>query len=44
MSVSAELGGLFGNSSREGKIALRNYGMELGIAFQIQDDLFGYNF
>ena len=39
MSMSTEIGSILGNGSEEDIAAFRNYGMNLGIAFQIQDDL-----
>lgn len=39
MSMSAEIGSILGGGSEEDITAFRNYGMNLGIAFQIQDDL-----
>lgn len=39
VSVSAEMGGLIGNGSRQEIRALRHYGHHVGLAFQIQDDL-----
>ena len=39
VSISAELGGIIGKGSKKEIEALRNFGLELGIAFQIQDDL-----
>lgn len=39
ISISAELGGILGNASDSQIDALKNFGFELGIAFQIQDDL-----
>ena len=38
----AEIGGLLGESSPEQRIALREYGFDLGIAFQIVDDVLDY--
>jgi len=35
----AEIGGLLGNAGPEGRRALREYGFNLGIAFQVVDDL-----
>ena len=39
ISISAELGGILGNASETEIEALKNFGFEIGIAFQIQDDL-----
>ena len=41
-SGCAEIGGLLGNCSDEQRIALREYGFDLGIAFQIVDDVLDY--
>jgi len=41
-SGCAEIGGLLGNCSPEQRVALREYGFNLGIAFQIVDDLLDY--
>jgi octaprenyl-diphosphate synthase len=38
----AEIGGLLGNVTPERRIALREYGFNLGIAFQIVDDVLDY--
>ncbi len=38
-SAAAELGALFAGSSVEARLALRRFGTELGLAFQIADDL-----
>jgi octaprenyl-diphosphate synthase len=38
----AEIGGLLGESSPEQRTALREYGFNLGIAFQIVDDVLDY--
>jgi octaprenyl-diphosphate synthase len=38
----AEIGGLLGGVSPERALALREYGFNLGMAFQIVDDLFDY--
>jgi octaprenyl-diphosphate synthase len=38
----AEIGGLLGNASVEERTALREYGFNLGIAFQITDDVLDY--
>ncbi len=39
ISISAELGGLLGNGTNREVELLKKFGYELGIAFQIQDDL-----
>ena len=39
MSASCEIGGLLGGGTDEQVVALRNYGKEVGLAFQIADDL-----
>jgi octaprenyl-diphosphate synthase len=41
-SGCAEIGGLLGNCSQERRVALREYGFNLGIAFQIVDDVLDY--
>ncbi|MDQ3069265.1 MAG: polyprenyl synthetase family protein [Acidobacteriota bacterium] len=41
-SGCAEIGGLLGQCSEEERAALREYGLELGMAFQIVDDLLDY--
>jgi octaprenyl-diphosphate synthase len=41
-SGCAEIGGLLGNCTPEQRIALREYGFNLGIAFQIVDDVLDY--
>lgn len=41
-SGCAEIGGLLGNCSSEQRVALREYGFNLGIAFQIVDDVLDY--
>lgn len=41
-SGCAEIGGLLGGCTAEQAAALREYGMELGLAFQIVDDLLDY--
>jgi octaprenyl-diphosphate synthase len=38
----AEIGGLLGNCTPEQRVALREYGFNLGIAFQIVDDLLDF--
>jgi octaprenyl-diphosphate synthase len=38
----AEIGGLLGDASPEQRVALREYGFDLGIAFQIVDDVLDY--
>ncbi len=37
-SACAEIGAILGNATREQQTALRDYGMNLGIAFQLADD------
>lgn len=39
MSGCCEIGAILGGASREQQTALRDYGMNLGIAFQLADDL-----
>jgi octaprenyl-diphosphate synthase len=41
-SGCAEIGGLLGNCSEGQRVALREYGFNLGIAFQIVDDVLDY--
>lgn len=41
-SGCAEIGGLLGHCTDEQRVALREYGLELGLAFQIVDDLLDY--
>ena len=41
-SGCAEIGGLLGHCTDEQRAALREYGLELGLAFQIVDDLLDY--
>ncbi|MEX2273436.1 MAG: polyprenyl synthetase family protein [Vicinamibacterales bacterium] len=41
-SGCAEIGGLLGTCTGEQRAALREYGLELGMAFQIVDDLLDY--
>lgn len=41
-SACSEIGAILGNSSEEEQKALRNYGINLGTAFQIADDLFDF--
>lgn len=39
---SAEIGGMLGTSNAEQRIALREYGFNLGVAFQLVDDLLDF--
>ena len=39
MEISCEIGALLGGGSEEEKVALKRFGHQLGIAFQIQDDI-----
>jgi octaprenyl-diphosphate synthase len=41
-SGCAEIGGLLGQTTPEQRVALREYGFNLGIAFQIVDDVLDY--
>jgi octaprenyl-diphosphate synthase len=41
-SGCAEIGGVLGNCTQEQRVALREYGFNLGIAFQIVDDVLDY--
>jgi len=41
-SGCAEIGGLLGNCTPEQRVALREYGFNLGVAFQIVDDVLDY--
>jgi octaprenyl-diphosphate synthase len=41
-SGCAEIGGMLGNATPEQRLALREYGFNLGIAFQIVDDVLDY--
>ena len=41
-SGCAEIGGVLGNCTPEQRVALREYGFNLGIAFQIVDDVLDY--
>jgi octaprenyl-diphosphate synthase len=41
-SGCAEIGGLLGRCTDEQRVALREYGLELGMAFQVVDDLLDY--
>ena len=41
-SGCAEIGGLLGKCTEEQRVALHEYGLELGMAFQIVDDLLDY--
>ena len=38
-SACCEIGGILGGASQAEQIALREYGMELGVAFQLSDDI-----
>ena len=38
-SACCEIGGILGGADQVQQIALRNYGMELGVAFQLSDDI-----
>lgn len=42
ISAAAEIGAILGNVSEEAKKALANYGMDLGVAFQLTDDSLDY--
>jgi len=41
--LAAELGGVVGNSSEEQIAMMRNYGMDLGLAYQLIDDALDYS-
>ncbi len=41
--AACEIGGLLGNSSGKQLAALREYGLQLGIAFQLIDDVLDYS-
>ncbi|MBS1796431.1 MAG: polyprenyl synthetase family protein [Acidobacteria bacterium] len=41
-SACCEIGAILGGASMEGQIALREYGMNLGIAFQLADDVLDF--
>jgi octaprenyl-diphosphate synthase len=41
-SACCEIGGILGNSTKEQQTALRDYGMNLGIAFQLADDVLDF--
>lgn len=41
-AACCEIGALLGNASREERFALRDYGLNLGTAFQIADDLLDF--
>ncbi len=41
-SGCAEIGAILGGAGHDGQIALRDYGMNLGIAFQLADDLLDF--
>lgn len=41
-SAACEIGALLGTTSDEQRIALRNFGYDLGIAFQLKDDILDY--
>ncbi|HVX72477.1 MAG TPA: polyprenyl synthetase family protein [Devosia sp.] len=40
--AAAEVGAMAGGADETGRIALRDYGMELGLAFQLVDDVLDY--
>ena len=42
-SACCEVGALLGNASEEQRVALRDYGMNLGTAFQLIDDLLDFS-
>jgi len=42
ISAACEIGGLLGNVSSEALSALKTYGMEVGISFQLMDDCLDY--
>jgi octaprenyl-diphosphate synthase len=42
ISAAAQIGAILGNVSEEKKIALTNYGLNVGIAFQLTDDTLDY--
>jgi len=41
-SACCEIGAILGNASKETQIALRNFGMNLGTAFQLADDVLDF--
>lgn len=41
IGASVAIGGLIGGAAPGGDVALRRFGQEIGLAFQIQDDIFG---
>jgi len=41
-SAACEVGGLLGNISEEERVALRDFGYKLGVAFQLVDDILDY--
>lgn len=41
-SAACEVGGMLGNISEEERLALRNFGYKLGMAFQLVDDILDY--
>ncbi len=41
-SACCEIGGILGNATKEQQAALRDYGMNLGIAFQLADDVLDF--
>jgi octaprenyl-diphosphate synthase len=41
-SACCEIGGILGNATKEQQFALRDYGMNLGIAFQLADDVLDF--
>lgn len=42
LSAACEAGAILGNASPEQELALRDFGMDLGIAFQLMDDTLDY--
>lgn len=41
-AAACQVGGILGNVSEEFELALRNYGFNLGVAFQLADDVLDY--